>query len=258
VVLSDLNQCRFHNLNSNFLKIAQTCRRRSAYAGARWRLVLTALLFAAPRPLVAEPVDLLLVLAADASLSVDQQSYGLQREGYAIAFTIPRVLNAIRSGPTGRIAVLYLECAGANEQNVIIDWFLIDSSKTAKQFSNKLMQVPRLSVGRTSIGNAIDFAAAQFARAPYRAQHRIIDVSGNGINNAGRDPILARDEALPRDITINALVILNGPVLARNPGHSIRPMGWPNTIATMSWVGRGPSCWRRTILDRLVRPFSRN
>jgi hypothetical protein len=188
-------------------------------------LVLMALLFAAPQALVAAPVDLLLVLAADASLSVDRQSYGLQREGYAIAFTRPRVLNAIRSGPIGRIAVLYLEWAGTNEQNVIIDWFLIDSSKTARQFSNKLMELPRLSVGRTSIGNAIDFAVAQFSRAPYRAQHRIIDMSGNGINNAGRDPMLARDGALTRGITINALVILKGPVLTQNTGRTNPPGG---------------------------------
>jgi hypothetical protein len=191
----------------------------------RLLVVLTALLFTAFRPIVAAPVDVLLVLAADASLSVDQQSYGLQREGYAIALTRPRVLNAIRSGPTGRIAVLYLEWAGTNEQNVIIDWFLIDSAQTAQKFSNKLMELPRLSVGRTSIGNAIDFAAAQFARAPYRAQHRIIDMSGNGINNAGRDPMLARDGALTRGITINALVILKGPVLTQNTGRTNPPGG---------------------------------
>ena len=54
--------------------------------------------------LAAEPVDLLLVLAADVSRSVDQQKFQLQREGYAAAITDPRVLNPIRPGLTGRIA----------------------------------------------------------------------------------------------------------------------------------------------------------
>jgi hypothetical protein len=176
----------------------------------RLLLATTALFFAALRLSAAQPVDLLLVLSADASISIDEQSYRLQREGYAIALTNPRVLNAIRSGPTGRIAVLYFEWAGTNQQNVIVDWIVIDSPRTAQQFSNRLIESPRLTEGLTSIGNAIDFAAAQFAHAPYQAQHRIIDISGDGTNNAGHDPKPARDEALRRGITINALVILNG------------------------------------------------
>jgi hypothetical protein len=52
----------------------------------------------------AERVDLLLVLAADISRSVDEVKFQLQRSGYAVAFSDARVIEAIRSGLNGRIA----------------------------------------------------------------------------------------------------------------------------------------------------------
>ena len=81
-------------------------------------------LFAWPGVPAAEPVDLLLVLAVDASLSVSPESHQLQREGYAKAFTNPWVLPAIRSGAAHRIAVYFFEWADSDTQNVLIDWML--------------------------------------------------------------------------------------------------------------------------------------
>src|SRR5262249_6843239 len=53
----------------------------------------------------AEPVDLLLVLASDVSRSVDHPKFLLQREGYASAVSNPQVLEAIKSGAHGKIAL---------------------------------------------------------------------------------------------------------------------------------------------------------
>ena len=66
----------------------------------------------------AERVDLLLVLAADVSRSVDDPKFRLQRSGYASALENPRVLEAIRSGANRRIAVAYLEWSGVVSQRV--------------------------------------------------------------------------------------------------------------------------------------------
>src|SRR5215470_5905794 len=142
----------------------------------------------------AEPVDLLLVLAADVSRSVDSQKFQLQREGYAAALSNPRVLDAIRSGRRGRIGVLLLE-------------------------------LPRSYADRTSISGGIDAAVAQLARAPFDAERRTIDVSGDGTNNAGRDVGQARDEALALGININGLVILSETPLPWNPEHTNPPGG---------------------------------
>jgi hypothetical protein len=86
------------------------------------------------KPLAAaEKVDLLLVLAADVSRSVDARKFQLQREGYAAALSDPRVLEAIKSGPSGRIAVCLVEWSGMTSQKVVIDWTVIDGPKAAQQ-----------------------------------------------------------------------------------------------------------------------------
>jgi len=176
----------------------------------------------------AEPVDLLLVLAADVSRSVDQQKFELQRQGYAAAITDRQVLEAIRSGRNGRIAVLFMEWSGSGSQQVVIDWTMIDGAKAAHSFGDRLLEAPRSFTNRTSISGGIDFAAAQFARAPFASDRRTIDVSGDGTNNAGRAVTQARDAALARDITINGLVILSERPLPWHPEHTNPPGGLAN------------------------------
>ncbi len=176
----------------------------------------------------AEQVDLLLVLAADVSRSVDSGKFQLQREGYATAVSDPHVLDAIRSGRTGRIALTYIEWSGLGSQRVVIDWTTISDAETAKGFGDRLLEAPRSFADRTSISGAIEFAMSHLARAPYESQRRTIDVSGDGTNNSGRDVSLARDEALAQGITINGLVILSETPLAWNPDHTNPPGGLDN------------------------------
>src|SRR6478736_192794 len=173
----------------------------------------------------AEPVDLLLVLAADVSRSVDSQKFQLQREGYAAALANPRVLDAIQAGRRGRIGVLFLEWSGFGNQKVVIDWMLIDGPKSGQAFGDRLLESPRSFADRTSISGGIDAAVAQLARAPFDATRRTIDVSGDGTNNAGRDIGQARDDALALGITINGLVILSETPLPWNPEHTNPPGG---------------------------------
>jgi hypothetical protein len=176
----------------------------------------------------AEQVDLLLVLAADVSRSVDSGKFQLQREGYAAAISDPHVLDAIRSGRTGRIGLTYIEWSGLGSQRVVIDWTTISDAETAKGFGDRLLEAPRSFADRTSISGAIEFAISHLARAPYESQRRTIDVSGDGTNNSGRDVSLARDEALAQGITINGLVILSETPLAWNPDHTNPPGGLDN------------------------------
>lgn len=196
--------------------------RRFVYAIALMTLTLAAPLRAAER------VDLLLVLAADVSRSVDSEKFKLQREGYAAAVSDRRVLDAIRAGRHGRIAILFLEWSGIGNQKVVIDWTPIDGQKAAQDFGDRLLESPRSFADRTSISGGIDFAVAQFERAPFFADRHTIDVSGDGTNNAGRDVRQARDDALARGITINGLVILSERPLPWNPEHTNPPGGLTN------------------------------
>jgi len=176
----------------------------------------------------AEPVDLLLVFAADVSRSIDQPKFQLQREGYAAAIADKRVLEAITAGRHRRIAVAFVEWSGVSSQKVLIGWTVIDGPDAAKKFGDQLVELPRSFAERTSIAGGIDFSLGLLKRAPYEAPRRTIDVSGDGTNNSGRDVTLARDEAVAAGVTINGLVILSERPMAWNPEHTNPPGGLAN------------------------------
>jgi len=188
-------------------------------------LLSLALTLAPPTARAAEPVDLLLVLAADVSRSVTEPKFKLQREGAAAAITHPEVLKAITSGPNRRIAVCFLEWATVGMHNVVVDWTLIGDGNSARSFGDRLVEAPRSFAGSTSISSAIDFAVSQLERAPFRSERRVIDVSGDGNNNSGRPVTDARDDALAKGIVINGLVILAPLAESFRPEHTHPPGG---------------------------------
>ncbi len=186
--------------------------------------VLATVTFIGPA-IAAEQVDLLLVLASDVSRSVDAAKFKLQRDGYVAAISNPRVIEAIKSGPHGRIAICFIEWSGVGAQKVVIDWTMIDGTKAAQDFASQLDEAQRSFADRTSISGGIDFAMAQLEHAPFQAARRTIDVSGDGTNNSGRDVTAARDEALAQGVTINGLVILSEQPLSWNADHTNPPGG---------------------------------
>jgi Protein of unknown function (DUF1194) len=191
--------------------------------GAAQRLVALlslTLALVAPAARAAEPVDMLLVLAADVSRSVTEPKFRLQREGAAAALAHPDVVKAMTSGPHRRIAVCFVEWATVGQQAVVVDWMVIGGDAAARSFGDKLVEAPRSFIGSTSISSAIDFSVRQLERAPFTAERRVIDVSGDGNNNSGRLVTDARDDALAKGITINALVILTPIAESFRPEHT--------------------------------------
>jgi hypothetical protein len=179
-----------------------------------------ALVLVAPQARAAEPVDLLLVLAADVSRSVTEPKFKLQREGAAAAITHPDVLRAITSGPHRRIAVCFVEWATVGMQNIVVEWTAIGDGASARAFGDRLVEAPRSFAGSTSLSSAIDFSMGQLERAPFESERHVIDISGDGNNNSGRQVTDARDEALAKGITINALVILTPLNESFRPEHT--------------------------------------
>lgn len=166
------------------------------------------------------PVDLELVLAVDVSRSMDVDEQELQRQGYLAAITAPEVIQAIRAGAYGRIALAYVEWAGPAHQQVVVPWRLVDSQASAEAFAAELAEVPLTRERWTSISSALLFAAALFEQSPYTGLRRVIDVSGDGPNNTG--PLIepVRDSVLERDIVINGLPIM---LKEANPGFGSIP-----------------------------------
>lgn len=191
-------------------------------------LLFAGLVLVPAAALAAQKVDLLLVLAADVSRSIDQRKFQLQRQGYVAALADRGVRDAIRSGPNGHIGVAFIEWSGEGEQRVVIGWTAIGDDATAKSFGDQLLEAPRSFADRTSISGGIDFARAQLAAAPFQSARRTIDVSGDGTNNAGRDVTAARDDAVRAGITINGLPILSNNPMPWNPIHTNPPGGLEN------------------------------
>jgi hypothetical protein len=222
---------------------------------------LTAILVLAGAPIAraAEEVDLLLVLSSDVSRSIDAPKFKLQRDGYAAAIVNPRVLQAIRSGALGKIAVTLVEWSGIGAQKIVIDWSIIRDEATAKDFSAQIVEAPRAFADRTSISGGIDFAMAQLARAPFQSNRHTIDVSGDGTNNSGREVTFARDEAVAKGVTINGLVILSQPV-SWNADHTNPPGGLDNYYrnnviggpGSFVMVANGFEAFGQAILGKLI------
>jgi Protein of unknown function (DUF1194) len=165
-----------------------------------------------------DPVDVALVLAVDVSRSIDPDEAVLQREGYRSAITDPRVMEAIRAGMMGGIAVAYVEWAGIEYQRLVLPWMRLGSAVDAQRWAEALAEAPRVSLSWTSISGAIEMSRRVLADCPFEATRRVIDVSGDGANNSGPSAEVARDAAVADGIIINGLPIINDrPTFGRMP-----------------------------------------
>jgi hypothetical protein len=183
--------------------------------------------FAAPAR-AADSVDLTLVLVSDVSRSIDDTEFKLEKDGYAAAFTSKQVIEAIQGGNIGAIAVAYVEFASSFEVRTVLDWQVIHDQLSAQAFADKLVGAPRSFWGRTAISSGIDRAVQLLAESGFEAQRRVIDVCGDGTNNAGRDVAEARDDAVSAGITINGLAIINDHPVSWTYAHVQPPGGLPN------------------------------
>ena len=139
-------------------------------------------------------VDVELILAVDVSYSMDMDELAIQREGYAQAIISKEFLQALKSGPHGKISVTYFEWAASSDQKIIIPWRVIDGPETADAVANEIMKTPIRRASRTSISGAINFAMPLFDESPYRGLRRVIDISGDGPNNNGGPVVVAQLE----------------------------------------------------------------
>ena len=123
-------------------------------------LAVLCIAFAGGAGAAEEAVDLELVLAVDVSGSMDEDEHALQRQGYVAAFRHPQVINAIRSGFLGRIAVTYVEWAGPASQVISVPWRIIDGGAGAAEFAADLAAQPRAFIRGTSISGGLEFPPA--------------------------------------------------------------------------------------------------
>lgn len=198
-------------------------------------------------------VDLELVLAVDVSRSMDPSEQRLQKEGYLAALKHPEVIEAIRSGFLGRIAVIYAEWAGPGSHEIIAPWTLIDGLESAEAFTASIASRPVSYLHGTSISGALLFSSGLFEGNGYRGERQVIDVSGDGPNNMGYPVLQVRESVLNRGITINGLpIMLHADYLS---GYSI-----PNLdVYYEDCVIGGPGAFLVTVesIDRIAEAIRR-
>ena len=171
-------------------------------------LVVSGLLQAEARG--AEPVDLELVLAVDASSSVSAEEFDLQMRGLAEAFRHPAVAGAIQASGDLGVAVSLVQWADNRRQFLSIGWHLLQDSSSAVRFADVIDQTARSMVGGgTAIGGAIKYGLRQLEINGYEGRRKVIDVSGDGRTNQGARAADVRDIAVSAGVTINGLAILN-------------------------------------------------
>lgn len=187
---------------------------------------LAIMLAAVPHARAADlPVDLELLLAVDVSDSIDQREAMLQREGYIAALADPEVQHAITSGPFRRIAMAYVEWAQSSHQRLVVDWSLMEGPQAMETFARRLTEAPYERSQWTSISGVLDFAVRAFETNGYEGTRRVVDISGDGANNHGRDLGAARADAIAAGVTINGLPIAT---------ERLSRHGWPRS-ADVDW-----------------------
>ncbi|HEX7076403.1 MAG TPA: DUF1194 domain-containing protein [Hyphomicrobiaceae bacterium] len=209
--------------------------------------VCAALLIALPAGPAARAdtnVDLELVLAVDVSLSMDYEEQRLQRDGYVAALRDPQVLSAIRSGLHGKIALTYIEWAGAFSQATVLSWTVIDGQESAEEVAQKLEQAPISRLRMTSISSALSYAGQQLDASPYRGIRRVIDISGDGPNNSGGPVKPVRDGLVENGVIINGL-----PIMLRPSQSSIFDISYLDRYYADCVIG-GPGAFMIPIRDK--------
>ena len=152
-------------------------------------------------------VDMELCLAADGSGSIAEDEFRFQRSGYAAAVADPRVLDVVRSGQHGRIALALMEWGGADSMNEIVGWTEISDPASAEEFGARLVAAPRVAFGWNSISNAIAFCQQWLESNAFAGTRQVIDVSGDAGQRGGMPLPIARQRAIEAGITINALAL---------------------------------------------------
>ncbi|GGL67305.1 DUF1194 domain-containing protein [Wenxinia marina] len=175
-------------------------------------LALCLALLAGPAAAQQEEVDVELLLLVDVSRSMSASELDLQRRGYAEALTSEPVVRAIVGGMTGRIAVAYVEWAGAGLQRIVVDWTLVEGPDELEAIADALRAGRAYTQSRTSISGALRFGSAYLDGNGFAGLRRVIDISGDGPNNQGAPVTEARDAAVADGIVVNGL-----PLMTREP-----------------------------------------
>ena len=155
----------------------------------------------------AEGCAVALALALDISSSVNAREYAIQKDGLAAALRHPSVAEVIRNAP-GPTQIAVYEWSGWQQQDLIAGWTRVSGEADLAALAAGIeAHQRRYAEFSTALGRAIEYGAALFDALPEPCARRVIDVSGDGVNNEGPSASAVRSAPAFQRITINGLVI---------------------------------------------------
>jgi len=148
-----------------------------------------------------------------------------------------------------------MQWSGRGQQRLAIGWRQPSNGAEITTLALDVGTMARaFTASDTAVGEAIDAALAAFETAP-RCTRRIIDISGDGPNNAGPLPAAARARAIAAGVEINAIAIEDTgrglPITQFYRNRVITPGGFVVTARTFEDYLRA---MREKLLRELVRP----
>ncbi len=171
--------------------------------------LLPLVLLAGPAEAKDVPVAVELVLALDASASVDRREFELQVEGLALAFRDPDVQRAVEDLRPLGAAIAVVQWGAPGETRLVLPFTHLESGRDAKAFGFRMGLIHRwMWASATSIATGIGDSASLIEANAFDGQRKVIDVSGDGEDNGGVDLEAARQAAHARGIVINGLPIM--------------------------------------------------
>jgi Ca-activated chloride channel family protein len=215
----------------------------------RWSLAL-ALCLATP----GLACDTALLLAVDISGSIDAGEYAQQVEGLADALADPDVADALLQG---QVALAVVQWSGTGRQALVLPWRRMLSPAEITRFGQAARTLPRsFDASDTAVGEAISFSLAQFGTVSDCRRH-IIDISGDGPENAGFTVGRARQAAQAQGVEINAIAIedmgSSAPITSFYRRWAITKGGF---VLTARGLGDYPRAIREKLLRELTKPGS--
>jgi Ca-activated chloride channel family protein len=212
--------------------------------GFRCFAILLAAVFWLPAPLRA--CELALVLAVDVSASISSGEYALQMQGLADALEDPTISGALVNA---QAALTVVQWSGANEQVTSISWQRMHSHENVVDFARTTRAAPRIWLdGFTAIGSMLAFVAPLFTQVA-DCRRMVLDVSGDGLINAGAPTAASRNLLLAQGVTINGIAI-------DRRGDAVLQYFRSDIIGGLDAFvlpARGYSDYPRSIREKLVR-----
>lgn len=193
---------------------------------------------------------LALALAFDISSSVNAREYDIQKDGFVAALRHADVRTAILADP-GSVRLAVYEWSGWQQQDLIVDWTVIETGADLDALAERMAaHQRRYAEFSTAIGRALEFGVRLFARLPAPCARQVIDVSGDGVSNAGASPADVRAAGRLSRVTVNGLVI-KGATPDPEPYYRTEVIGGPG--AFMIVARNGFTDYPDLILGKLLR-----